>query len=72
MSMVWNKLYGKLSQLGADAADSDEVRQEKIMIVAASIVSASTAFLYGMIYTLQGEVIVGSISFLGWWSLVSF
>ncbi len=65
MSMVWKKLYGLLSEFGVDATDSDEVRQEKIMIVAASIVSASTAFLYGVIYTLQGEVIVGSISFFG-------
>ena len=59
------KLFGMLSQLGVDAADSDEVRQEKNLIVAASIVSGSAALVWGVIYILQGEIVGGIIPILG-------
>ena len=59
MSMVWKKLYGMLSQLGVDAADSDEVRQEKIILVAASIASGSSALVWGAIYSSQGKIVAG-------------
>lgn len=61
MSMIWKKLFAMLSQIGVDATDSAEVRQEKIIIVAASIFSILTAIMYGVIYTLQGIIIVGYI-----------
>ena len=59
MSMVWKKLYGMLSQLGVDATDSNEIRQEKIMLVAASIASGSSALVWGVIYSSQGKVVAG-------------
>jgi guanylate cyclase len=59
------KLFGMLSQLGVDATDSDEVRQEKNLIVAASIVSGSAALVWGVIYILQGEIVGGIIPILG-------
>lgn len=65
MSMMLKKLFGMLSQLGVDATDSDEVRQEKNLIVAASIVSGSAALVWGVIYILQGEIVGGIIPILG-------
>jgi len=59
------KFFGVLSQLGVDATDSDEVRQEKNLIVAASIVSGSAALVGGVIYILQGEIVGGIIPILG-------
>ena len=61
MSMVWKKLYGLLSEFGVDATDSDEVRQENIMLVAASIASGSSALVWGVIYSSQGKVVAGGI-----------
>ena len=61
MLMIWKKILGVLSQLGADATDSDEVRQEKIVLVAASIASGLSALVWGVIYSLQGKVIAGGI-----------
>jgi guanylate cyclase len=58
------KIFGVLSQLGVDATDSDEVRQEKNLIVAASIVSGSAALVWGVIYILQGEIVGGIIPLL--------
>jgi guanylate cyclase len=58
------KIFGVLSQLGVDATDSDEVRQEKNLIVAASIVSGSAALVWGAIYILQGEIVGGIIPLL--------
>ena len=65
MSMLLKKIFGVLSQLGVDATDSDEVRQEKNLIVAASIVSGSAALVWGVIYILQGEIVGGIIPILG-------
>ncbi len=65
MSMVWKKLYGMLSQLGVDATDSNEIRQEKIMLVAASIASGSSALVWGVIYSSQGKVVAGGILLVG-------
>ncbi len=61
MSMIWKKFFGLLSEFGVDATDSDEVRQEKIMLVAASIASGSSALVWGVIYSSQGKVVAGGI-----------
>ncbi len=65
MSMIWKKFFSWLSELGVDATDSDEVRQEKNLIAAASIVSGSAALVWGVTYILQGEIVGGIILIIG-------
>ena len=59
------KLLDFLATLGVKPSDTDDVRQEKNIIVGASIASGSAALIWGLVYFLQGEKVGGAIAILG-------
>jgi len=59
------KLINALASLGVKPHDSDDVKQEKNIIVGASITSGSVALVWGFIYIFLGEKFGGVIPLLG-------
>jgi adenylate cyclase len=54
------KFLDFITSLGVKATDSDDLRQEKNIIVGAAIASGSSALIWGLIYFGQGEKVAGS------------
>jgi adenylate cyclase len=63
--MMKKKLLDVLFEMGVDATDSDDVRQEKNLVVGAGIAAWFACVIWGVIYTLAGELVVGSITISG-------
>jgi guanylate cyclase len=51
----------RISRLGADPADSDEVRLQKSLLVAGSFMFIAAGAIWGVAYTLLGESLAGMI-----------
>lgn len=70
------KLTHSMMTIGADPCDSDECRVQKTLLVLSSLMMASLAVIWGLVYLAFGEYIAGAIplsySFLSFLSIYWF
>ncbi len=63
-------------QIGANPGDSDDIRLQKTLLLLSSLMMASLAICWGLIYVAFGEYLAGTIplfySFLSFLSIISF